>query len=126
MGQCKPVPQITGIAGSRCGQGAASWAVDELGPATVAFLRPCSGVEAVVVIDNVALGPAIGGVRIRPGITAGEVARLARAMTEKNALAGLPHGGAKAGIAAPPDLAVTAASAVPIKLLRIRAACIPM
>lgn len=67
----------------------------------VVFLRPCSGVEAVVVIDNVALGPAIGGVRMRPGVTAGEVARLARAMTEKNALAGLPHGGGKSGISAP-------------------------
>ncbi len=79
----------------------ASWAADELGPALVAFLRPCAGVEAVVVVDNVALGPAIGGVRMRPDITAGEVARLARAMTVKNALAGLPHGGGKAGIAAP-------------------------
>jgi glutamate dehydrogenase (NAD(P)+) len=78
-----------------------SWAADDLGPALVAFLRPCAGVEAVVVIDNVALGPAIGGVRMRPDITAGEVARLARAMTVKNALAGLPHGGGKAGIAAP-------------------------
>ena len=54
-----------------------------------------------MVVDNVALGPAIGGVRMRPDITAGEVARLARAMTVKNALAGLPHGGGKAGIAAP-------------------------
>jgi glutamate dehydrogenase (NAD(P)+) len=78
-----------------------SWAVDELGPAMVVFLRPSSGVEAVVVVDNVALGPAIGGVRMRPGVSAGEVARLARAMTEKNVLAGLPHGGAKAGISAP-------------------------
>ncbi len=79
----------------------ASWAVDELGPAIVAFLRPCAGAEAVVVIDNVALGRAIGGVRMRPEVTAGEVARLARAMTVKNALAGLPHGGGKAGIVAP-------------------------
>ena len=79
----------------------ASWAVDELGPAMVAFLRPCDGVTSVVVVDNLALGPAIGGVRMRPDVTAGEVARLARAMTVKNALAGLPHGGAKAGIAAP-------------------------
>ncbi len=79
----------------------ASWAADELGPAMVAFLRPCAGAEAIVVVDNVALGPAIGGVRMRPDITAGEVARLARAMTVKNALAGLPHGGGKAGIAAP-------------------------
>ncbi len=67
----------------------------------VAFLRPCAGVDAVVVIDNIALGPAIGGVRIRPEVTAAEVARLARAMTIKNALAGLPHGGAKAGIVIP-------------------------
>ena len=74
------------------------WAVDDLGPALVAFLRPCAGVEAFVVIDNVSLGPAIGGVRMRPEVTVGEVARLARAMTIKNALAGLPHGGAKAGI----------------------------
>ena len=82
-------------------QASASWAVDELGPVLVAFLRPCAGAEAVVVVDNVALGPAIGGVRMRPDITADEVARLARAMTVKNALAGLPHGGGKAGLAAP-------------------------
>ena len=82
-------------------QAHANWAVDELGPALVAFLRPCAGVEAVVVVDNVALGPAIGGVRIRLDVTPGEVARLARAMTVKNALVGLPHGGGKAGIAAP-------------------------
>ena len=83
------------------GQTSASWAVDELGPVLVAFLRPCAGVGAVVVVDNVALGPAIGGVRMRPDITPGEVVRLARAMTIKNVLAGLPHGGGKAGIAAP-------------------------
>jgi glutamate dehydrogenase/leucine dehydrogenase len=81
-----------------------SWAVDDLGPAKVVFLRLASGHDAVVVVDNVALGPAIGGTRIRPDITANEVARLARAMTVKNAVAGLPHGGAKSGIAAPPDL----------------------
>ncbi len=84
---------------------AASWAGDELGPAKVVFLRPCPGVDAVVVIDNVALGPAIGGVRVRADVGAGEVARLARAMTVKNAVAGLPHGGGKAGIAALPSVA---------------------
>jgi glutamate dehydrogenase (NAD(P)+) len=83
----------------------ARWAADELGPAQVVFLRPCAGVGAVVVVDNVALGPAIGGVRVRPDVTVGEVARLARAMTVKNAVAGLPHGGGKAGIAALPRLA---------------------
>jgi glutamate dehydrogenase (NAD(P)+) len=80
------------------------WAGDELGPAKVVFLRLVNGIEAVVVIDNVALGPAIGGVRMRRDVTAREVARLARAMTMKNAVAGLPHGGGKSGIAAPPDL----------------------
>ena len=63
--------------------------------------RRARDVPAVVVVDNVALGPAIGGVRMRPDVTVGEVARLARAMTVKNALAGLPHGGGKAGIVAP-------------------------
>ena len=38
-----------------------SWTADDLGPAMVAFLRPCPGVEAIVVVDNVALGAAIGG-----------------------------------------------------------------
>ena len=83
----------------------ASWTADELGPAKVIFLQLASGHDAVVVVDNVALGPAIGGVRMRPDVTSGEVARLARAMTVKNAVAGLPHGGGKSGIAAPPDLA---------------------
>lgn len=82
----------------------ASWEADELGPEKVVFLGLDAGARAIVVIDNVALGPAIGGVRMRPDITAGEVARLARAMTLKNALARLPHGGGKSGIAASPAL----------------------
>jgi glutamate dehydrogenase (NAD(P)+) len=76
---------------------------DELGPAQVTLLRE-PGLEAFVVVDNLALGPAIGGVRMAPDVTVAEVARLARAMTLKNAAAGLPHGGAKAGIVADPDL----------------------
>jgi glutamate dehydrogenase (NAD(P)+) len=88
-------------------EAAARWAVDELGPAKVLFLR-LDGVSAVVVVDNVTLGPAIGGVRMRADVTAAEVARLARAMTVKNAVAGLPHGGGKSGIAAPPGLAPAA------------------
>jgi glutamate dehydrogenase (NAD(P)+) len=46
----------------------------------------------------VALGPAIGGVRMNETVTSDEVARLARAMTVKSAVAGLPHGGGKSGI----------------------------
>jgi glutamate dehydrogenase (NAD(P)+) len=119
-------------------KGEMTWAADELGPAKVVFLRLRAGLDpaasipvtasipgaistdggspaisyepvtAVVVIDNVALGPAIGGTRMRQDITAKEVARLARAMTMKNALARLPHGGAKSGIAAWPGMAPAA------------------
>lgn len=78
---------------------------DQLGPAMVAFVGDRSlGLEAVVVVDNVAIGPAIGGTRMAPDVTVDEVARLARAMTLKNAAAGLPHGGAKSGIKADPNM----------------------
>jgi glutamate dehydrogenase (NAD(P)+) len=83
----------------------ANWVTDELGPAKVVFLRLPTGADAIVVIDNVALGPSIGGTRVRSDVTASEVARLARAMTLKNAVAGLPHGGGKSGIAAPSEMA---------------------
>jgi glutamate dehydrogenase (NAD(P)+) len=76
---------------------------DDIGPAKILQLwAPRSGLRAMVVVDNTALGPAIGGVRVAPWVTLEEVARLARTMTLKNALAGLPHGGAKAGIVADP------------------------
>jgi glutamate dehydrogenase (NAD(P)+) len=74
------------------------WAVDDLGPTAVQFLRLPLEAEGIVVVDNVVLGPAIGGVRMNETVTADEVARLARAMTLKNAVAGLPHGGGKSGI----------------------------
>jgi glutamate dehydrogenase (NAD(P)+) len=77
---------------------------DELGPATIAVLHDQeAGLDAIVVIDNIACGPAIGGVRMAPDVDVTEVARLARAMTFKNAAAGLPHGGGKAGIVANPS-----------------------
>ena len=76
---------------------------DNIGPEKILLLRqPRIGLEAIVVIDNVACGPAIGGVRMAPDITIDEVYRLSRAMTLKNAAAGLPHGGAKSGIIADP------------------------
>jgi glutamate dehydrogenase (NAD(P)+) len=78
---------------------------DEIGPAEVVLLRNAvTGLEAVVVVDNVAAGPAIGGVRMMPDVSVEEVARLARAMTLKNAAARLPHGGGKAGILADPSM----------------------
>jgi len=80
---------------------------DELGPAkTVLIHVPSVGLEAAVVIDNVAAGPAIGGVRMSPDVTVEECSRLARAMTLKNAAAGLPHGGGKSVIVADPALPV--------------------
>lgn len=85
-------------------QGWPDWPNDELGPRSVTILRLTGGVPAVVAVDNVTLGHAIGGVRMRPEITPTEVVRLARGMTLKNAAVGLPHGGAKAGIAAPAEL----------------------
>ena len=76
---------------------------DEIGPEKVIFLyEPRAQMKAIVVVDNVAAGPAIGGVRMAPDVTATEVRRLARAMTYKNVMAGLPHGGGKSGIIANP------------------------
>ena len=50
-----------------------------------------------------ALGPAKGGVRYHPSVTASDVTALARLMTWKTALAGLPFGGAKGGIPCDPN-----------------------
>ncbi len=76
---------------------------DDLGPEKIIHIyEPVSKLRAIVVIDNIAAGPAIGGVRMAPDLTTTEVRRLARAMTLKNAAAGLPHGGAKAGILSDP------------------------
>lgn len=77
--------------------------VDDLGPEAVVLVRhPGTGVSGIVVIDNTACGPAIGGVRMAEDVTVDEVARLARSMTLKNSAARLPHGGGKAGIVADP------------------------
>jgi len=93
---------VTGVLGPwRVAEAIADWPVDELGPDKVLFLRLPADCHAIVVVDNVALGPAIGGVRMTSSVAAAEVARLARAMSIKNAVAGLPHGGAKSGISVP-------------------------
>jgi glutamate dehydrogenase/leucine dehydrogenase len=76
---------------------------DDLGPIKIVHLyEPSCGLRGIVVIDNVACGTSIGGVRMAPDVSTREVFRLARAMTLKNAAAGLPHGGGKAGIVADP------------------------
>lgn len=77
---------------------------DELGPEKILELHSAkTGITAIVVVDNTALGPSIGGVRVSPSVDKAELLRLARTMTLKNSIAGLPHGGGKAGIIANPD-----------------------
>lgn len=69
---------------------------DDLGPAKVVHVHePRIGLRGILVVDNVACGPAIGGLRMAPDVSALECFRLARAMTLKNAAAGLRHGGGK-------------------------------
>ena len=74
-------------------------AFDEFGPEKIfEVYHPKSGMHGFVVIDNTALGPGKGGIRLTPSVSVEEVSKLARTMTWKNALADLPFGGAKAGI----------------------------
>lgn len=78
---------------------------DEFGPARIIHIhRPGAGLKAIVVLDNTACGPAIGGVRMAPDVSTEECFRLARAMTWKNAAAGLPHGGGKSVIFGDPRM----------------------
>lgn len=80
---------------------------DDLGPKTILHVyQPVVGLKAIVVVDNVAAGPAIGGTRMAPDVSLEECFRLARAMTLKNASARLPHGGAKSVIFADPAIGV--------------------
>jgi len=51
---------------------------------------------------HLTLGPTKGGLRFHPDVTLGEVAALAMWMSWKCALAGLPYGGAKGGVACDP------------------------
>lgn len=79
---------------------------DELGPVKVIHVQePAIGLKAVLVVDNVAKGPSIGGVRMATDVTTEECVRLARAMTMKNAAAGLPHGGGKVVVKGDPKMA---------------------
>lgn len=65
-----------------------------------------SGLRAIIAIHSTALGPALGGTRFHPYATEAEaledVLRLSRAMSYKNALADLDHGGGKAVIIGDP------------------------
>lgn len=78
---------------------------DELGPLKIIRVRePGLKLEALLVIDNLARGPSLGGMRMAADVTLEECCRLARAMTLKNAAADLPHGGGKMVIRADPHM----------------------
>jgi leucine dehydrogenase len=75
-------------------------ALDEAGARTAVFWSDVkSGLRAVVVIDDVTLGPAAGGVRTQPYPSVRDAiedaTKLARAMTLKCSLGGLDAGGGK-------------------------------
>ncbi|MCF8885595.1 MAG: Glu/Leu/Phe/Val dehydrogenase [Nitrososphaerota archaeon] len=80
------------------------WSVaDEWGPEKIILTYdPDVKMRGILVIDNTAMGPGKGGIRFQPNVTPYEVFLLARAMTWKCALAGLPFGGAKGGIIGDP------------------------
>ncbi len=67
-----------------------------------------SGLRSIIALHSTRLGPAIGGCRVRAYGSEAEaiddVTRLGQGMSYKAAHAGLPHGGGKSIIIAPPDL----------------------
>lgn len=74
---------------------------DEFGPEYVIEVYDKKvGLNGILIVDSLALGPSKGGIRMTPTVDVPEVFRLARTMTWKNALAELPFGGAKAAIKA--------------------------
>jgi len=76
---------------------------DEWGPEKVLQVYDShSKTQGILVIDNTALGPGKGGIRMTSTVSVEEIFRLARTMTWKCALAELPFGGAKSGIIADP------------------------
>jgi glutamate dehydrogenase/leucine dehydrogenase len=80
---------------------------DEFGPIRIVHIhRPTVGLKAIAVIDNTACGPAVGGVRMASDVSVEECFRLARAMTWKNAAAGLPYGGGKSVIFGDPRMPI--------------------
>lgn len=75
---------------------------DKFGPEyVIEVYDPKIGMRGFLVIDNTVLGQGKGGIRMTSDVNVEEVFRLARTMTWKNSLAGIPFGGAKAGIVWP-------------------------
>ncbi len=72
---------------------------DKWGPEMMVEVYDASlGMRGFLVIDNMARGIGKGGIRMTSNVSLSEIARLARTMTWKNAMADIPFGGAKGGI----------------------------
>lgn len=81
--------------------------LDSSGHEQVVFCHnPDAGLKAIIAIHSTVLGPALGGVRMRPYASTDaalyDALRLSRTMTYKNALAGLNVGGGKAVVIGDP------------------------
>ena len=81
--------------------------IDLTGHEQVVFCHdPDTGLRAIIAMHDTALGPGLGGTRFHPYASTdqalADVLRLSRAMTNKNAVAGLDHGGGKAVIIGDP------------------------
>lgn len=66
-------------------------------------VRDGDQVLGFLAVDSTIRGRSLGGLRLSPDVTAEEVVELSRAMTLKYGLAGLPQGGAKAGVRGDPE-----------------------
>lgn len=78
---------------------------DNLGPARIIHVyEPALQLKGTLVVDNIARGSAIGGLRMAVDVSTEECFRLARAMTLKNAAADLPHGGGKSVLYGDPKM----------------------
>lgn len=75
-------------------------------PHLVRSVELSGGASATVAVDLLVGGRAVGGIRLLEGPSPVTVEVLARTMTWKMALAGLPTGGAKAIVSVPPDATV--------------------
>src|SRR5262245_44654600 len=82
---------------------------DMTGGLQAALVDEVSGLRVLLVVDRVAGGLCMGGLRFAPQVSTAVLERLARLMSLKFGVLRLPIGGAKAGIAgsrAPGDGAV--------------------
>jgi glutamate dehydrogenase (NAD(P)+) len=66
-------------------------------------VREGSRVLGFLAVDSTIRGRSLGGLRLSPDVTAEEVVALSQSMTLKYGLAGLPQGGAKAGVRGDPE-----------------------